>query len=42
MPTAQITIYPNIGHLPQEEAPAATLGDLLPWLAEHVPTPNLR
>jgi len=23
-------------------APAATLGDLLPWLAEHVPTPNLR
>ncbi len=42
MPTAQITVYPNIGHLPQEEAPAATLGDLLPWLAEHVPTPNLR
>ncbi len=42
MPTAQITVYPNIGHLPQEEAPAATLGDLLPWLAEHAPTPNLR
>jgi len=42
MPTAQITIYPNIGHLPQEEAPAATLGDLLPWLAEHASTPNLR
>lgn len=42
MPTAEITIYPNIGHLPQEEAPTATLGDLLPWLAEHAPTPNLR
>lgn len=42
MPTAQITVYPNIGHLPQEEAPAATLGDLLPWLAEHASTPNLR
>ncbi|MDZ4139453.1 MAG: alpha/beta hydrolase, partial [Erythrobacter sp.] len=40
MPTAQITVYPNIGHLPQEEAPAATLGDLLPWLAEHAPVPN--
>ncbi|MDT8281025.1 MAG: alpha/beta hydrolase [Erythrobacter sp.] len=40
MPTAEITIYPNIGHLPQEEAPAATLGDLLPWLAEHAPVPN--
>ncbi len=42
MPTAQITVYPNIGHLPQEEAPAATLGDLLPWLAEHAPATNLR
>ncbi|MET4131454.1 pimeloyl-ACP methyl ester carboxylesterase [Porphyrobacter sp. MBR-155] len=40
MPTAQITVYPNIGHLPHEEAPAATLGDLLPWLAEHAPVPN--
>jgi hypothetical protein len=28
-------IYPKIGHLPHEEAPEATLGDLQPWLAEH-------
>ncbi|PKP95297.1 MAG: alpha/beta hydrolase [Alphaproteobacteria bacterium HGW-Alphaproteobacteria-14] len=42
MPNAQITIYPDIGHLPQEEAPAATLGDLLPWLAEHASAANTR
>lgn len=37
MPNARLVIYPGIGHLPQEEAPAATLGDLQPWLAQHVP-----
>ncbi|MBU2587960.1 MAG: alpha/beta hydrolase [Alphaproteobacteria bacterium] len=42
MPNAQIIVYPGIGHLPQEEAPAATLGDLLEWLAEHAPATNTR
>ena len=37
MPSNQLVIYPGIGHLPQEEAVAATLGDLMPWLAEHAP-----
>jgi pimeloyl-ACP methyl ester carboxylesterase len=35
MPNNRLVIYPKIGHLPQEEAVAATLGDLEPWLAEH-------
>jgi len=35
MPHADLVIYPGIGHLPQEEAPGATLGDLKPWLARH-------
>jgi pimeloyl-ACP methyl ester carboxylesterase len=35
MPNAALVIYPRIGHLPQEEAVEATLGDLQPWLAEH-------
>lgn len=35
MPNSTLVIYPKIGHLPHEEAPAATLGDLKPWLAEH-------
>lgn len=33
MPDSTLVVYPKIGHLPQEEAPAATLGDLEPWLA---------
>lgn len=35
MAHADLVIYPGIGHLPQEEAPTATLGDLQPWLAQH-------
>jgi len=42
MPNAQIIVYPGIGHLPQEEAPAATLDDLVEWLAEHAPATNTR
>jgi pimeloyl-ACP methyl ester carboxylesterase len=41
MPNAAFKAYPKIGHLPQEEAVAQTLGDLEPWLAEHAP-PLLR
>ena len=35
MPNAALVTYPKIGHLPQEEAVVATLGDLAPWLAQH-------
>lgn len=35
MPSSRLVIYPGIGHLPHEEAPEATLGDLVPWLGEH-------
>jgi pimeloyl-ACP methyl ester carboxylesterase len=35
MPNNRLVIYPKIGHLPHEEAPAATLADLVPWLGEH-------
>ena len=34
MPAGRLVIYPKIGHLPQEEAPEATLGDLQAWLTE--------
>lgn len=34
MPNAALVIYPRIGHLPQEEAVAATLADLQTWLAQ--------
>jgi pimeloyl-ACP methyl ester carboxylesterase len=34
MPNNKLVIYPGIGHLPHEEAPAATLGDVQAWLAE--------
>lgn len=37
LPSNRLVIYPAIGHLPQEEAPTETLGDLQPWLAEHAP-----
>ncbi len=32
---SKLVVYPKIGHLPQEEAVEATLGDLQPWLAAH-------
>lgn len=35
LPDSRLVVYPRIGHLPQEEAPQATLGDLELWLAEH-------
>lgn len=41
MPNNRLVIYPGIGHLPHEEAPEATLGDLGPWLAEHAAPANL-
>jgi pimeloyl-ACP methyl ester carboxylesterase len=34
MPNNRLVIYPRIGHLPHEEAPEATLGDVQAWLAE--------
>lgn len=40
LPNNRLVIYPRIGHLPQEEAPAASLGDLVPWLAEHAVAAN--
>jgi pimeloyl-ACP methyl ester carboxylesterase len=33
MPNSRLVIYPKIGHLPQEEAPKATLADLRKWLS---------
>lgn len=32
LPYSEVVIYPGIGHLPQEEAPAETIADLLKWL----------
>ena len=40
MPENRLVVYPKIGHLPHEEAPEATLGDLVPWLAEHASQPK--
>lgn len=40
LPDNTLRIYPGIGHLPQEEAPAATLADLEAWLAQHAPAPK--
>jgi pimeloyl-ACP methyl ester carboxylesterase len=37
MPGAKLKAYPNIGHLPHEEAASQTLADLQPWLAKHAP-----
>jgi len=42
IPNTTLAIYPDIGHLPHEEAVAATLSDLGPWLAEHAPATNPR
>ena len=33
IPGARLVVYPGIGHIPMEEAVAATLGDLQPWLS---------
>ncbi|MBD2842371.1 alpha/beta fold hydrolase [Erythrobacter rubeus] len=33
MPNSRLITYPNIGHLPQKEAPEATLADVREWLA---------
>lgn len=35
LPNSRLVVYPKTGHLPHEEAPAATLGDLQAWLARH-------
>lgn len=35
LPGSRLVIYPGIGHLPHEEAAAATLADLEPWLVQH-------
>jgi pimeloyl-ACP methyl ester carboxylesterase len=40
LPAATLRIYPKVGHLPHEEAPQATLGDLEPWLAKHALPPK--
>lgn len=32
LPDSEMVIYPDIGHLPQEEAPKATLEDVRQWL----------
>ena len=32
LPASTLVVYPGIGHLPQEEAPAATLAELRSWL----------
>ncbi|QDH35477.1 alpha/beta hydrolase [Porphyrobacter sp. YT40] len=37
LPNNRLVTYPGIGHLPHEEAPAATVRDLQAWLAEHAP-----
>lgn len=40
MPDSMMIAYPRIGHLPHEEAVAATLGDLERWLAKHGSPPK--
>ena len=32
LPSSDLVIYPGIGHLPQEEAPEATIADVRQWL----------
>ncbi|MFN3863271.1 MAG: alpha/beta fold hydrolase [Erythrobacter sp.] len=34
LPNSTLVVYPGIGHLPHEEAAAASLRDLKPWLAK--------
>lgn len=33
LPNSKLVVYPEIGHLPHEEAPKATLADLRQWLS---------
>lgn len=40
IPDNTLVTYPKVGHLPHEEAVAATLGDLEPWLAKHPSSPK--
>lgn len=40
MPTADLVVYPKVGHLPHEEAVEATLAKLLPWLDRHALVPR--
>jgi pimeloyl-ACP methyl ester carboxylesterase len=42
MPASTLVVYPKIGHLPQEEAVEATLGDLTPWLEALAADPPAR
>ncbi|MCZ8370369.1 MAG: alpha/beta hydrolase [Porphyrobacter sp.] len=42
LPDNRLVVYPKIGHLPQEEAPEATLADLEAWLAQHAPVAKPR
>jgi pimeloyl-ACP methyl ester carboxylesterase len=37
LPDSEMVIYPAIGHLPQEEAPEATIADVQRWLAARSP-----
>jgi pimeloyl-ACP methyl ester carboxylesterase len=42
MPDSKLLVYPGIGHLPQEEAPAQSLRDLTQWLATNTSSPKSR
>ena len=42
LPNSRLVTYPGIGHLPHEEAPAATLVELQAWLARHADGANAR
>ncbi len=37
LPSSRLIVYNGIGHLPQEEAPEATLADLRKWLTKLQP-----
>ncbi len=36
LPDSQLVVYPAIGHIPQEEAPDATVADLRAWLGQQL------
>ncbi len=36
LPNSELVVYPAIGHIPQEEAPEATLADLNIWLEQQI------
>jgi pimeloyl-ACP methyl ester carboxylesterase len=42
LPNNTLVTYPGIGHLPHEEAAAATLASLDAWLGQHGSSPNSR